>query len=847
MKAFHTIAIPHKDILEGRLTMDVFAADLWAVSQKSGPAEYKYADTFFSKTYLTQGLSNLLDVVKKRLDGKGGDPVIQLQTPFGGGKTHSLIAMYHKSKEWKVKPTVIVGTSLPASTTLWSLLEIQLAGKVNKMKGNSAPGKIALKELLLQHQPLIILIDELLEYVTKAAVEKVGGSTLGAQTIAFMQELTEIVSELDKSVLVVTLPSSIIEHYDEQAEKLYMQLKKVSGRKEIIYTPVEENEITKIIRQRLFQEINENNSKKIVNDFVKYAEKENILPNGSETNEYKEKFLASYPFLPEVVDFLYTRWGTFSTFQRTRGVLRLLSLVIHSLSKSPIPYISLADFNLSIQEIRQELLKHIETTFNGIIAVDITNKDSGAHRVDKNLGRAYVGLNLGHRIASSIFMSSFSGGQVRGATLNEIKRFATTLDNPAAVIGDALSQLEKSLFFLHVKDDKYYFDNQPNLTKILFNKMENVKDDELKELELKLLRGSISGSKFKTYIWEEASSNIPDTEDLKLIIHQRENKNTILEIIKNKGLSPRVYRNTLFFLYPLESERYGFLTTLRRKIAYEKIEEDKTLNLSEDQKRDIKKEIKKLEGNLKEYIRRLYRVIAIPNKEGIKEPEDLGTPIHGDTVELDYAIYEHLRGKEILESMPPIVIKTKYLTNKDYVPTENLYLAALKTPGEVRPISKLVIEHGIQEGCKQGIFGIGELIDDKPVCRYFKQYPSLSFSGNEILITDKICLEQEKEKAETAGATQFQFPEDESKKVESGVKNGASATPLTAEYLESISLNLNIPKGKIANLMGILNYLQSKFNVLELEIKVRDGKITEQEFEDKIKEALAMSGIRIKE
>lgn len=103
MKAFHTIATPHKDILEGRLTMDVFAADLYEVSQKRGPDEYKDAETFFRKTYLTQGLENLLNVVEKRLSGKGGDPVIQIQTPFGGGKTHALIVMYHKAEEWGAK------------------------------------------------------------------------------------------------------------------------------------------------------------------------------------------------------------------------------------------------------------------------------------------------------------------------------------------------------------------------------------------------------------------------------------------------------------------------------------------------------------------------------------------------------------------------------------------------------------------------------------------------------------------------------------------------------------------------------------------------------------------------
>ena len=172
-KAFHTIAIPHRDILDGRLTMDVFAADLWEVCQKRGPDEYKDADTFFKKTYMTEGLNNLLDIVAKRLQGKGGDPVIQIQTPFGGGKTHALIAMYHKIAEWNAKKAVVVGTALSTSETLWALIEKQLTGEVNRLTGQVSPGKEALRGLLSENQPVLILIDELLEYVTKAAGVKI--------------------------------------------------------------------------------------------------------------------------------------------------------------------------------------------------------------------------------------------------------------------------------------------------------------------------------------------------------------------------------------------------------------------------------------------------------------------------------------------------------------------------------------------------------------------------------------------------------------------------------------------------------------------------------------------------
>lgn len=128
MKPFHTIAVPHKDILSGKLTMEVFAADLWETYQGRAPAEYKDADTFFKKTYLTQGLKNLLSVIEKRITGQGGDPVIQIQTPFGGGKTHALIAMYHKAKEWKANTVVIVGTAMSPHDTIWGTIEKQLTG-----------------------------------------------------------------------------------------------------------------------------------------------------------------------------------------------------------------------------------------------------------------------------------------------------------------------------------------------------------------------------------------------------------------------------------------------------------------------------------------------------------------------------------------------------------------------------------------------------------------------------------------------------------------------------------------------------------------------------------------------
>jgi len=854
MKAFHTIAVPHKDILEGRLTMDVFAADLWEVYQNRGPDEYKDAEQFFRKTYLTEGLKNLLEILEKRLRGEGGDPVIQIQTPFGGGKTHSLIALYHKAIEWGAKVSVIVGTTLGPEDTIWGFLEEQITGKRERFTGKVSPGREAIRRLLEVNQPVLILMDEVLEYVTKAAGVKVEESTLSAQTIAFMQELTEVAGTLGKVCLVVTLPSSIIEHYDAKAEILFQQLQKVAGRVEKIYTPVQEHEITRVIRQRLFSNIDEKKANEIVSGFIDYAEKESILPAETEPSEYRKRFLSSYPFMPEVVDILYHRWGSFPSFQRTRGVLRLLSLVIHSLKDSHRPYISPADFNLSNQEIRRELLKHTGPEYDGIIAADITDSESGSKKVDGSLGNAYRGLKLGTRAATSIFLYSFSGGQKKGATMGEIKRSATTAEHPASVVAEAVEQLKNKLFYLQYQSEKYFFSNQPNLNRILLTKIENVNEKEIKSVERELLKMSIKGGKFKVFTWPENSNDIPDSEDLKLVVLKEKDETLMKQILDNKGSTPRIYRNTLFFLYPMERERAPFVNTLRRKIAYEMIEDDKTLNLSDEQKKEVKKELKKEEENLKDSTRSLYRLTAFAGRDGLKEV-DLGIPTYGEEKTLDEELYEKLRSDgEILEKIVPLVLKEKYLVGKDYVFTEQLYQSTLKTPGEPRPVSKEIMERGILDGVRQGLFGLGELENNKPVCHYFKENAQVAFSGKEILIKGEICIKQKKEKDKKD--KDEQSPEPKPYKptqttitigVHESAEQSEATTPEYARVRKEIKLKFTMPKGKVADIMRVLNLLQTKFNKIDVEFIATEGSISEQDYEDKIKETFNQLGIDFEE
>ncbi len=847
MKPFHTIAVPHRDILEGSLTLDVFAADLWQVFRGEAPDEYKDPTQFFQKTYETKELNRLLSIVERRLNGLGRDAVIQLQTPFGGGKTHALIAMYHKAGAWDANRVVLVGTPMSATDTLWAMLEKQLTGKLNRFDSRTSPGRDAIYELLLEKQPVLILMDEVLEYLTKAAGVQVGDSTLASQTLAFMQELTEAVGILEKVALVFTLPSSRMEHYGKQAEWFFNQLQHVGGRVEKIHTPVQEHEISEVIRHRLFASINQGAAAEVIREFMEYAASESLLPPGMEPSVYQKQFEAAYPFLPETVDVLYQRWGSFPNFQRTRGVLRLLAIVLNAVREEAIPYISVADFDFDVQEIRRELLKHIGQEYDSVIAADITGENAGAKQVDTQLGNAYKGFRLGSRAARTVFLYSFSGGTEKGASPREIKRSATTTEHPASVVAEASELLRGKLFYLQQEKKRSYFTNQPNLNHILLTRMENITRPEIEKVEETALKNNLSSGQLKTFIWPKDGSDIPDNVELKLILLKVHDEALMNSMLEEKGDIPRANRNTLFFLVPSEPEQTDFYNQLEKLIAYRALKSDKTLRLSPEQQKKVRDELKKAEDGLNHILRRYYRTLFIPTKDGLKK-EDLGVPTY-DESKLDKAVYDKLKlGEEILESIHPLVIQERYLTHNESVSTTQLYQSSIQTPGEARVISQEVWKLGIQEGVQQGLFGLGELEGGEPVYHYFKEYPlAVAFSENEVIIREDICITQQEAKKDgnddysIKDIPQPDIEEDENKDTEAGI----DLSPPVPSGRNQVHLQFTVPKGQVAGLMGVMNLLQRHFNNLQLELRATGGEMSEQDYEDKIREAFIQLGINV--
>ncbi len=868
MKPFHLVAIPHRDILEGRLTMDVFAADLWEVHRGRAVEDYQNPDVFFNKTYLTSGLKNLLEVAAKRLRGEGGDPVIQIQTPFGGGKTHSLIALYHAFTNpesvtpyfdgaLKANVVVVVGTAISPkeensniSGTLWGEIERQLKGEIKKLGQPIAPGREALRELLEKHQPLLILMDEILEYVAKAAgitldskEIKVGETNLAAQTIAFMQELTETIKSLEKALLVITLPSSVMEYPDEEkAEALLSKLQKVAGRVEKIYPPVSGDEIYEVIRRRLFSKVDEISAKEIVNEFIEYYEREGIV---IEKAEYREKMLRSYPFHPEIIDVFHRRWGSLPTFQRTRGVLRILSLAVYRLRDSSIPLIRPCDFDLSFDELAEELIKHIGREYESVLRADITARDSNSKKVDRTLGNTYQGLKLATKLASAIFLYSFSGGE-KGVSLGELKLSCADTNIPSSVITEVVDKLSSSLYYLWKENGRYVFKSQPNLNKTVISRMSEIEEPELRE-QTKVLLQKYVGKAIPVYIWPRNSKDIPDTEEFKLVVLPFNDKSLIDEILNNYGENPRVNRNTLFFLAPMESERYGFESWLRRKLAWESIARDKSLNLTASQKKEVEKNIKEHEKEERDVLRRFYRIVYVPAKE-LKEV-DLGIPVFGDKRPLSNEVFERLKADgDIVEKLAPRLILEKYLGSKDYLELRQLYKSLLSTPGEPR-ITKNNLIKSLQKGVQEGHFGFGIVQNGQVECVKFKESPEITLQEYEAIVRKELCERLEDvEKGhvgdvitiEGEGATDTTL----------GDSSQVAPAIVTQPSYKRVTLSIKLPKGKFYEFYrGVLSLLEDSFDETEIEIKIkaRKGKIHKSDYENRIRETLIQINAQIVE
>lgn len=732
---------PHQDIIKGELSEAVFAADLGDVVLGKAPQEYRDADLFFRKTYLTRGLQNLLEAVLARLSGGRGSGVIQLQTPFGGGKTHALLALYHAVKNrgqaGRFENIRVLTDALPAETkvacfvgthadplkgkTPWGSLAQQLgcyALVKEHDKKRVAPGKEVLSEVFRASGPALVLIDELLEYVVKAIrAEKAEGIEKG-QVLAFLQELTEVASREDHLALVLTLPSSALEQYDEEAERALQQLQRISGRVEAIYTPVEGMEIYEIIRTRLFEDLGDEAVRGEVASayFDLYQKMGNDVPNEVREVSYREKMEKAYPFHPELIDVLYERWGSLSSFQRTRGVLRLLGLAVQDLweRKEASPLIHSSLLGLDNSRLREEFVKHIGNEYESVLASDIAGPDAKAKRIDQEMGSEYHIYRLAQGIATSVFLYSFSGGERKGITLPQLRVAMVREGIPHTIVGDAVNRLEEELWYFHSKGNLFSFTNQPNLNRVIIDREETVASAVPRALKDELER--MKGSDFDVKVWPRQPSDLPDGRRVRLAVlssdHLYPAKYTeefTTALFSRSGEAYRAYRNVLLALALDAGLWPGLEALMRRCLALESLYLDDVFkeSLSASGRKELEKKYKEAREGLPSRILNAYRHLAMSSPRGVRW-QDMGMITAGAGTTLSFRVKEFLREQEVL--LPGISAKAllEKTFAKDEVekPVAEIYEVFLKTPGMPLLESYEALLGSIRNAVRSGTLGL---------------------------------------------------------------------------------------------------------------------------------------------
>jgi len=864
------VAIPHRDIREGRISD--FAADLSSILKGEASIEYVDPEIFFQRTHVTKGLKNIIKDVLLSLSGKERSKIIQIQTPFGGGKTHALVALYHLAKHSeqvlrseearklleetglneipKINLAVFVGT-VPdplKGKTPWGEIAEQL-GLYELVeehdKRRITPGREILEKIIEERKPLLILIDELAEYTVKAR-------EFEDQIFAFCQELTEAIKASNQCALVCTLPSSA--PYGERGERVLSQLQRIFGRMQVIYTPVEGEELYQILRKRLFEDLGEENIRRLVAKkyFDLYQRLGKEVPHDVRETRYMEKIEKAYPFHPELIDILFERWGSIPTFQRTRGVLRLLAEVVSDLyvRQHPSPLIQPAHINLGNPRIRRMFIEHIGEVFESVIASDIAGSDAKAARIDRDMVTEYSRFNIATSLATSIFFYSFSGGERRGVTTQRLRVAVLREEIPPPIIGDTLRKLEDELWFLHhdEKNDLYYFSNKVSLNKVIVDKEEIIREEDIIE-EIRIRVEKIAGRDFEVFIWPKSSSDVPDSKKLKLVILHpdlmagtEKAKEFIQKMIDRYSEGFRVYKNTLIFLLVDQNEYDGLKAMTRRFLALNAIKTDKDTmrQLTDEDKERVTKRLNEVNTSLCTKVLQTYRYMAKASKDGFKE-YNLGIPTLGEKPNLAKRVKEYLKDEEaLLDKISPKVLLEKTLAkDEERKSVAEVWEAFLKFPGLPMLESESVLKNAIVQGVKNGIFGL--LIDEK--IKYQEEISPIDITGDAIIVRKDIAEEIKEEEME-------EFEEVKLRPEEVSVEEPTPTISIQGP-IRRYSIRAAIPWDKLSDVVrGVFRPLSREGAQISLEVKIEaksEKGINRNTLENIVKETLKQIGANILE
>lgn len=702
LKPWYKVVTPREDLREGRpLDASEFAVHLDHVRDGRAPAVYQNPAEFFDRTFLTKNLRLLAGQVTRRLSGIRVETsaIFNLSTQFGGGKTHALTLLYHlaragvAAKNWKGVPLILqdagianapvaatavfVGTEFdsirgrggddgtPLRRTPWGEIAFQLGGDagfrlVEQHEATStSPGGDVIEKMLPMDRPSLILLDELMNYVSRNRK-----SGLASQLYDFLQNLCEVARGRDNVVLAVSIPASELEMSAEDSSD-FERYKKLLDRlgKAIIMSA--ETETSEIIRRRLFEW--GGLPAEAMTTAGEYAEwllaNKQQLPSWFPVENAREALLSAYPFHPTALSVFERKWQGLPRFQQTRGVLRLLALWVSRAytegfkGANKDQLISLGTAPLDDPLFRAAVFEQLgEQRLEAAITTDVVGRDHAhAVRLDAEATPEVKKSRLHRKVATAVFFES-NGGQQRGeASLPEVR---LAVAEPALDIGNVeqcLESLVETCYFLAAEKSRYRFSFQPNLNKILADRRASVSTAAIDErVKAEIQSVFKAGPSIDRVYFPDKSGQVPDRPALTLCVLQPERpagdpstKKLLTQLTVESGASARTFKSAL--IWAVAEDGSALAEDARKLLAWRDIEDDTDeLKLDEAQRRQLAENVKRAERDLREAVWRTYKNVFLLGQDNTLDRIDFGLVHSSASTSLVDLIVSRLKEKDIV-------------------------------------------------------------------------------------------------------------------------------------------------------------------------------------------------------
>lgn len=573
LPAWFNVVVPQSDIRDGVLDESIFAANIEEVASGTAPVVYQDIRYFFECTYVTEGIKELIRRVVQALNGQESqNRVISLQTGFGGGKTHSLISLYHVVKDSStfkrldtassiLEPQdmpqfdharVAVFTQNTVSVvdghkvsddiithTLWGELAWQLGGPEGYERVRNAdiqmvaPTAQDIKPIIEGASPALILIDELADYCNRASGKVVGSGTLFTQTNSFIQTLTEVVASVPKTVLICTLPASAREvASSEIGQEILSALETRVVRVGSSVKPVDDEEIYEVVRRRLFDRItNYDVIEQVARKYKDmYHNRRDSLPAEADRVAYVERIKKAYPFHPELIDLFHIRWGSDSKFQRTRGVLRLLASIVKDLwsRKSSLAgtqaLIQTSDVRLeNLPTLQSQITSLMGSQWDSVMHADVFGTISNAYKLDEqNVGNHIGEYHLATAVTTTVLMASIGSSSQRGLTLKQLKLCLLKPDAFQHIdIDSTVNQLENVVHYMYKSsiggEQSFWFQSKPNINILVNQAKGDVKEEEVNAEIMRMVKQSVA-SLVQVKVLVDPTGDVPEQKQLTFVV-----------------------------------------------------------------------------------------------------------------------------------------------------------------------------------------------------------------------------------------------------------------------------------------------------------------------------------------